>query len=172
MKKKRKGERINQKERCMKKKQTYYSGRPPKNVLKYPAWLDTTFLCPVWEAPKTIQTIAILPHYSTELADKTLLKIPYTSVSSWNWSGNLEASSLLISCGSASRHCAEHQRNSTRDLAQWWAAYELWIPTCQVRCPHCAKMSQLLWGNQLLWLKPVPHTANLAWSSCREGLRP
>lgn len=31
--------------------------------------------------PKTIQTIAIPPHYSTELADKTLLKIPYTSVS-------------------------------------------------------------------------------------------
>lgn len=52
-----------------------------KKVIKYPERLDTTFLCPVWEAPKTIQTIAIPPHYSTELADKTLLKIPYTSVS-------------------------------------------------------------------------------------------
>lgn len=39
------------------------------------------FLVPGVEAPKTIQTVAIPPHYSTEPADKTLLKIPYTSVS-------------------------------------------------------------------------------------------
>lgn len=64
-------------------KKTILLCKPKKknNVIKYPAWLDTTFLCPVWEAPKTIQTTAILSHYSTELADKTLLKISYTSVS-------------------------------------------------------------------------------------------
>lgn len=39
------------------------------------------FLLPGVEAPKTIQTVSILPHYSTEPADKTLLTIPYTSVS-------------------------------------------------------------------------------------------